>query len=541
MTRPPTGRAVLVAGCTSWAGKSLLATALCRWYADRGLRVAPFKGQNMSNNARVAAGPPDEPGHPGGEIGVAQWLQARAARVPPDVRMNPVLVKPERTGSQVVVAGRADDELSALPWLDRGPRLWPAVTAALDSLLAEYDLVVCEGAGSPAETNLRATDLANLRVAEHADAPVLLVADIDRGGAFAHLYGTWALLPPAERARFAGFVLNRFRGDPTLLREAPAELAARTGMAYAGLLPMLDHQLPDEDGARDLTALGPAPSGVSTDDDPPEVAVVRYPSASNLDELTALATVTRLRWATRPGELAGADLVVLPGSKHVTADLAWLRRTGLAEAVRAVATRGTRVLGICGGLQLLGHRLAGGLPLEPPAPGLDLLDVATSYAPDKLVAHWHDRFGGELPGPWQGLAGLGVSGYDIRHGRTAAETPTDPAIAGTATGRVAAGTATDSAVTGTAGVPAAADAAPGRAAPATVPVLAAGRGWAAGSVLGVAGHGLLEDPAVVEAVVGVRPDRHPAADLEETLDALAGAVDQGLDTDLLAQLTRGLL
>ncbi len=205
--------ALMVQGTSSWAGKSLIATALCRHFARRGVRVAPFKAQNMSNNARVVAG---------GEIGTAQYLQALAAGVEPEVRMNPVLLKPEaETRSQVVLHGVADPELSAVPWRERADLLWPAVADSLRSLLGEYDLVVLEGAGSPAEINLAECDMTNLRAAETADAGVLMVCDIDRGGAFAHLYGTWALMEPAQRERVGGFVLNKFRGDPALLPPAP--------------------------------------------------------------------------------------------------------------------------------------------------------------------------------------------------------------------------------------------------------------------------------------------------------------------------------
>jgi adenosylcobyric acid synthase len=206
--------ALMVQGVSSWAGKSLLTTALLRFFARRGVRAAPFKGQNMSNNARVVDG---------GEIGVAQYLQALAAGITPDVRMNPVLVKPEgETRSQVVVNGRPDAALSSTPWRGRSAALWPPIDAALRSLLAEFELVVIEGAGSPAEINLRDTDLANMRVALAADAPVVLVADIDRGGAFAHLYGTWSLLRDRERSAIQAFVLNKFRGDASLLPPAPA-------------------------------------------------------------------------------------------------------------------------------------------------------------------------------------------------------------------------------------------------------------------------------------------------------------------------------
>jgi adenosylcobyric acid synthase len=259
----------MIQGASSSAGKSVVTTALARAFARRGVDVAPFKAQNMSNNARVVAG---------GEIGVAQYLQALAAGVEPDVRMNPVLVKPEGDNrSQVVVLGSADLEVSRQPWRARSAALWQPISESLAALLAEHKLVLIEGAGSPAEINLRETDLANMRTAVAAGAKVVLVADLDRGGAFAHLYGTWALLPPAERALLCGFVLNKFRGDATLLSPAPERLAELTGVETLGVIPWLDHGLPDEDGAAD-------PSGGSG----LRVAVIRYPTASNLDEFKPL-------------------------------------------------------------------------------------------------------------------------------------------------------------------------------------------------------------------------------------------------------------
>jgi len=216
------GKALMVQGTSSWAGKSLVATALCRHFARRGFRVAPFKAQNMSNNARVVEG---------GEIGTAQYLQALAAGIEPDVRMNPVLVKPEAdTQSQVVLRGVVDHELSRRPWRERPPWLWRVIEESLQALLDEYELLIIEGAGSPAEINLRDTDLANMQVAERAKAPVILVSDINLGGAFAHLYGTWALLEETARARIAGFVLNKFRGDASLLSPGPEHLEE---LAYA--------------------------------------------------------------------------------------------------------------------------------------------------------------------------------------------------------------------------------------------------------------------------------------------------------------------
>jgi len=266
---------IMVQGVSSDAGKSLIATALCRWLRRRGALVAPFKAQNMSNNARVVDG---------GEIGTAQWLQALAAGAAADVRMNPVLLKPEAdTRSQVVVNGVVSRELTESPWRGRSTRLWPHVEAAYRSLAAEYDVVVIEGAGSPAETNLWADDIVNMRVAELAGAPVLLVADIDRGGAFAHLYGTWALLPPPWRSHIRGFLLNKFRGDAGLLAPAPAELERATGVPTVGVVPWIEHALPDEEGP----TVG-APSGRSR-----RVCIVGGPYASNLDEFVRLQQVRR--------------------------------------------------------------------------------------------------------------------------------------------------------------------------------------------------------------------------------------------------------
>ena len=386
-------RALMVQGTSSWAGKSLIATALCRHFARRGVRVAPYKAQNMSNNARVVAG---------GEIGVAQYLQARAAGVEPEVRMNPVLIKPEgSTRSQVVLHGEVDPEIGSLPWRERAQHLWPPAAESLASLLDEYELVVLEGAGSPAEINLADIDAANLKAARAADAAVLLVTDIDRGGAFAHLYGTWALLGDEDRQRIAGFVLNKFRGDPELLAPAPERLTELTGMPMLGVVPWLRHGLPDEDGAAHPVAA--APGG-------PKVAVVRYPMASNLDEFKLMEQVAEVRWAATPADLEAADLVILPGSKEVIGDLAWLRERGLDRTIQALAARGGAVVGICGGLQMLGERLGA-------EAGLGLLPLRTRYEPAKLTRRVEARFEGGLGGRWAPIAGLAVDGYEIRSGR----------------------------------------------------------------------------------------------------------------------------
>ena len=449
----------MVQGASSSAGKSLLTTALVRFFARRGVRVAPFKGQNMSNNARVVAG---------GEIGVAQYLQALAAGIEPDTRMNPVLVKPEGdTRSQVVVDGRPDLALSARPWRGRATELWPPIERALRSLLAEFELVVIEGAGSPAEINLRSTDLANMRVAQAAGAPVVLVADIDRGGAFAHLYGTWSLLREDERTAIRAFVLNKFRGDASLLAPAPAELEELTSVPVVGVLPWLDHGLPDEDGAAARDGSGPI------------VAVVRYPTASNLDEYRRLEQVACVEWVTEPHRLAGATLVVLPGSKHVAADLAWLRRTGLAAAVAARTAAGGRVLAICGGLEMLGGALYDEAGVDGSARGLGLLPVRTRFERTKVTREVSVSFG-ELPEPWAALSGVEFDGYEIRHGRLEPELDV----------------------------------------------------VARGSVLGLTAHGALESARVLEALFG----RAPARSLDAVFDELADSVEKHLDCGRLREL-----
>ncbi len=401
---------VMVLGTSSNAGKSWVSTALCAWYRAQGYKVAPFKAQNMSNNARVVATPDGQ----WGEIGTAQYLQALACGVEPDVRMNPLLLKPEAdTRSQVVLMGQVNAQLSALPWRARSAQVWPHITAALDSLRAEYEVVVIEGAGSPAEINLHDSDIVNMRVARHCDAHCLLVADIDRGGAFAHLYGTWALLPPQEQALIRGFVLNKFRGDPGLLAPAPQMLQERTGVPTVATIPMqCGHGLPEEDGVFDARSTGQGSIHTT-------VAIVAYPRMSNHDEFQPLRSVPGVRvvWARSPADLAGADWVILPGSKATAADLAWMRQQGLDAAVVAHAHAGRRVLGICGGLQMLGEALIDLHGVDGNAAGLGLLPLVTLFAPEKTVR----RVKVQLPplrGVWSALNGLQLQVYEIHHGQT---------------------------------------------------------------------------------------------------------------------------
>lgn len=460
-------RPLMVLGCSSNAGKSLVVTGVCRWFARQGVDVAPFKAQNMSNNARVVDG---------GEIGVAQWLQAGAAGIEPTVDMNPVLLKPEAdTRSQVIVSGVARRDLTDMPWRSRGPHLWPAMAEAYGRVHAAHELVVLEGAGSPAEINL--SDLVNNRMLEHADASALLVADIDRGGAFAHLLGTWTLVPESTRQRLSGFILNRFRGDASLLEPAPSQIAARTGMRHVGVLPMMRHELPDEEGGSVRAA---APDGALT------LAIVRYPYASNLDEWHLLAHAAHVRWATVPADLAGADVIVLPGSKHVAADLAWLRNAHLDVALRTAIRLGARVIGVCGGAMMAGERVSDphGVEGGGDLTGLGLIALTTEMGSAKTTTATRVRFG-ELPAPWARLSGVATHGYEIRYGN----------VSGAAT-KVADGA------------------------------------WARGNVLATTVHGLFEDPVVTEAVLGIRP---PPV-LESTYERLADAIEEHLDTTLLRQL-----
>ena len=407
---------LLVAGTASSVGKSVLVTALCRIFRQDGVRVAPFKAQNMSNNAAVTAD--------GLEIGRAQAEQARAAGLEPSVEMNPVLLKPQgdRT-SQLVLRGRPAGRLHSADFPSRKRDLWPDAARALDTLRARFDLVIAEGAGSPAEPNLRAGDLANMRVARHARGPALIVGDIDRGGVFAHLLGTLELLPPEDRALVRGFVINRFRGDSSLLGPAIEELEERTRVPVLGVIPWIhDIGVAEEDAvALERPATPPAGGGQAEVD----IAVVQLPRIANFDDFDPLAREpgVRLRYVRSAGELGRPDLAVLPGTKASAADLGWLRERGLDRAIEEHAARGGAVLGICGGLQLLGERLIDedGVEAAPGTElrGLSLLPLDTRFSAGKATR----RASGEVAasaGPWAEAAGLPVSGYEIHMGESAA-------------------------------------------------------------------------------------------------------------------------
>lgn len=398
-------RALMIQGTCSNAGKSLLTAGLCRLFARRGVRVLPFKPQNMSNNAAVTTD--------GGEIGRAQALQARACGVPPSRHMNPVLLKPEgERGAQLIVQGQLRGSLGAAAYHALKPELMPAVLESFALLRAQADLVLVEGAGSPAEVNLREGDIANMGFARAAGVPVILVGDIERGGVLAALVGTCALLEPDERALVAGYVVNKFRGDPALFDSALPILAARTGLPCLGVVPWLEatRVLPKEDilGLAELTA-GPS-AGTRI-----VVAVPKLPRLANLDDLDALAQEPEVALhVVEPGTPipAEARLVVLPGSKATQADLAVLRREGWDIDLLAHRRRGGWILGLCGGFQMLGRAIADPQGLEGSAgtvPGLGLLDVVTELAPAKTLGlgRGTDR-----------LFGCAVEGYEIHLGRT---------------------------------------------------------------------------------------------------------------------------
>jgi adenosylcobyric acid synthase len=421
MTRRPP--ALMLQATGSHAGKTVLVAGLCRLFARNGIRALPFKSQNMSLNAWVT--------RDGKEMGWAQAMQAEAAGVPARVEMNPVLLKPAgEARSQLVVLGRVRGTYTARQYYALGPRLWHQIVAAYERLAGDAGAILIEGAGSPAEPNLMRRDLANMRVARMARARVIVVGDIDRGGVFASLVGTMTLLRAADRARVAGFVLNRFRGDPALLASAISDLRRRTGRPVLGVVPHLAGlRLPEEDSV--------ALEG-RRERDPAElqVAVIRLPRIANFTDFAPLEDDGRFRvvYAERPGDLAGARLVVLPGSKDTIADLRALEARGFGPALSAHAARGGAIVGICGGYQMLGRRIEDpdGVESGGSAAGLGLLPVSTRLSRKKTTRRVHALW---LP------AGPEVEAYEIHMGETVAEGPGRPAFA--VSGAGAGATATD--------------------------------------------------------------------------------------------------
>ena len=394
--------ALLVAGTHSDAGKSVVVAGICRWLAREGISVAPFKAQNMSLNSYVTG--------ERAEIGRAQAAQAAAARVAPEAVMNPVLLKPSAADTQVILRGRPWTMASARSYQGMKKDLLPVVLEALEDLRGRFDVVVCEGAGSPAEINLRPHDLANMGLARAAGLPVILVGDIDRGGLFASLYGTLALLSAEDQRLISGFVVNKFRGDPAVLAPGLESLTRLTGRPFLGTLPYVSGL--ELDGEDSLSLDAPIETKEPLGRDVIRVAVARLGRISNFTDFDALAHEpgVSVSFTTSPAEILAADLAVLPGTKATVADLAGLRSRGLSHAFAERARRGLPTLGICGGYQMLGERIADGVESEVgEVAGLALLPVRTVFEEHKLLA----RPSGRAPL----FGGSEVSGYEIRHGR----------------------------------------------------------------------------------------------------------------------------
>ncbi len=410
------GHAIMVQGTSSHAGKSTLVAALCRILLQEGLSVAPFKSQNMSLNSAVTVD--------GLEIGRAQMLQAQAAGIVATAHMNPVLLKPQgERASQIVIRGKAVDVQDVRTYYSQPVRekLWPLITESLDSLLEQYDVVVIEGAGSPAEINLQERDLANMRVAMYANADVILVGDIERGGVFASLYGTVELVSPEERALIKAFIINKFRGDVTLVYPGPEMLQERTGIPTLGVLPYFTNiHLPEEDS---LATENQLDSGVNSKVYL-DVVIPRIPHMSNTDDFDRLRDDPRLRVriVSKPSEYGAPDLIVLPGSKTTIKDLLWLNESGLSDLIVQSLSEGAAVIGICGGFQMLGSVIKDENNVESDLKslaGLGLLDVETSFEANKSTNQVQARIVNGF-GMLEGCAGMLVDGYEIHMGKTVA-------------------------------------------------------------------------------------------------------------------------
>jgi adenosylcobyric acid synthase len=492
------GGALLVCGTASDAGKSLVTAGICRSLARRGVRVAPFKAQNMANNSAVTAG--------GAEIGRAQAMQAAACGIEPEAAMNPVLIKPAgETSSQVLLLGRPFAEATARSYQGLKAQLAGPVLDALAGLRERFDVVVCEGAGSPAEINLRDRDLANLGLARAADMPVLLVGDIDRGGLFAALVGTLAVLDAADQRHVAGFVINKFRGDAGVLAPGVEMLSRLTGRPTLGVLPWREGLWLDAEDSLALEAPAPAPAP-PVGSDLLDVAVVRLRWMSNFTDVDALAAEpgVGVRFTRSPVDVERADLVVVPGTKATVADLGRLRRDALDEALRRRAAAGGPILGICGGYQLLGETIEDDVESRAGVvDGLGLVPVRTVFGAEKLLRR-------QAGARATGLGGAPASGYEIRHG--------DP-----------------------------------QPFAAAVPLLhdadGAPEGCIAGAVIGTSWHGLLEGDALRRALLAWVADARGrswlpgdtpfAAVRERRLDVLGDLVDEHIDRDALDALIAG--
>lgn len=405
---------IMIQGTMSNAGKSLLVAGLCRIFKQDGYRVAPFKSQNMALNSFITAD--------GGEMGRAQVAQAEAAGIAPDVRMNPILLKPTTdVGSQVIVNGVVQGNMRAMEYYKRKREYIPAILEAYHSLAAENDIIVIEGAGSPAEINLKQEDIVNMGLAELVDAPVLLVGDIDRGGVFAQLYGTVALLEPKERARIKGTIVNKFRGDRAILQPGIDILENICGVPVAGVIPYTHVDIDDEDSLSTRFTREDTRKAI-------DIAVIRLPRISNFTDITPLERYENVsvRYVDRPDQLHRPDMIVLPGTKSTIADLLWLRQSGLEAAVLKEADAGCVIFGICGGYQMLGKTVSDPDQVEAAGItqiiGLGLLDMETVFQGDKVQRQTEGVFG-EVPGVLSDLTGMGYRGYEIHMGRSGIPEP----------------------------------------------------------------------------------------------------------------------
>ena len=405
---------IMIQGTMSNAGKSLLAAGLCRIFKQDGYRVAPFKSQNMALNSFITKD--------GAEMGRAQVVQAEAAGIEPDVRMNPILLKPTTdVGSQVIVNGQVQGNMRAMEYYRRKREFIPAVMEAYNSLAQDYDIIVIEGAGSPAEINLKATDIVNMGLAELVDAPVLLVGDIDRGGVFAQLYGTIALLEPQEQQRIKGTIVNKFRGDRAILQPGIDILEKICGVPVAGVIPYTHVDIDDEDSLSTRFHTGDGRKDI-------DIAVVKLPRISNFTDVSPLERFesVSVRYIERPDQLHQPDMILLPGTKSTIADLLWLRQSGLEAAICQQAARGCIVFGICGGYQMLGTSIRDPLGVEAAGvtevKGMGLLPMDTVFQGEKVQQQTGGVFG-TISGPLHSLSGIAYTGYEIHMGRSGQQLP----------------------------------------------------------------------------------------------------------------------
>ena len=480
---------IMLQGTMSNAGKSMLAAGLCRIFKQDGYRVAPFKGQNMALNSFITKD--------GGEMGRAQVVQAEAAGIEPDVRMNPVLLKPTTdVGSQVIVNGHVQGNMGAAEYFRRKQQYLPAVQQAYESLASEYDVIVIEGAGSPAEINLKGDSFVNMGLARLVDAPVLLIGDIDRGGVFAQLYGTVALLEPEERARIKGTIINKFRGDRAILEPGLTMLEELCGVPVAGVVPYLHVDIDDEDSLSVRFSRNEARKLL-------DIAVIRLPRISNFTDFSPFERYENvsLRYVDRVQTLGSPDLILLPGTKSTIADLKWLRESGLEAAICKQAARGTLVFGICGGYQMLGTIVSDPDGVEAAGlreiRGLGLLEIQTVFHGKKVQTQTSGTFSG-IEGMLAGLNGLRYEGYEIHMGRS-------DGLRQVLTG--------------------------------------------SGNVYGTYIHGVFDAPGIADGVLravcaqrGIDPGRLESFDLQEyknqQYDLLADGVRRGLDMDYVYRVLR---